>query len=227
MGMIGPEYEFLFADVGMNSRISDGGNWFQIPLKLALESGSLNLPDPTPLPGRSASVPYVCTGDDAFPLSSFLMKPYPQKGLTKEKRVFNYRLSRMRRISENGFGILANRWRVFRRPFPFEPEKVKFIVLATITLHNWLQKDSSYGKVYIPRELVGNEDITTGEITEGAWRKDPPTESWYSMSVTKASNLLKKQKQLGKSSTNIFSTKEVSHGSGVVHGSMSENKRGQ
>ena len=136
MGMIGPEYEFLFADVGMNSRISDGGNWFQIPLKLALESGSLNLPDPTPLPGRSASVPYVCTGDDAFPLSSFLMKPYPQKGLTKEKRVFNYRLSRMRRISENGFGILANRWRVFRRPFPFEPEKVKFIVLATITLHN-------------------------------------------------------------------------------------------
>ena len=45
MGMIGPEYEFLFADVGMNSRISDGGNWFQIPLKLALESGSLNLPD--------------------------------------------------------------------------------------------------------------------------------------------------------------------------------------
>ena len=27
MGMIGPEYEFLFADVGMNGRNSDGGNW--------------------------------------------------------------------------------------------------------------------------------------------------------------------------------------------------------
>ena len=24
--------------------------------------------------------------------------------------------------------------------------------------------------------------------SEGAWRKDPPTESWYSMSVTKANN---------------------------------------
>ena len=95
-----------------------------------------------------------------------MIKPYPQKRLTTEKRVFNDRLSRMRRISENGFGILANRWRVFRRPFPFEPEKVKFIVLATITLHNWLQKDSSYGKVYIPLELAGNEDITTGEITD-------------------------------------------------------------
>ena len=61
---------------------------------------------------------------------------YPQKGLTTDRRVFNYRLSRMPRISENGFGILANRWRVFRRPFSLEPEKVKVISLAAITLHN-------------------------------------------------------------------------------------------
>ena len=52
MGMTGPEYEFLFPDVGMNGRNSDGGNWFQKPLKLVLEPGSLNLPNPTPLPGR-------------------------------------------------------------------------------------------------------------------------------------------------------------------------------
>ena len=61
-------------------------------------------------------------------------------------------------------------------------------MLAIITLHNWLRKDSSYGKVYIPSELVDNEDITTGEITEGAWRKEPPTESWYYMPVTIATN---------------------------------------
>ena len=188
MGMVGPEYEFLFADVGMNGRNSDGGNWSQSPLKLALESGALNLPEPTPLPGRPKKVPYVCTGDDAFPLSTFMMKPYPQKGLTSEKRVFNYRVSRMRRISENGFGILANRWRVFRRPFSLEPEKVKVIAIAAITLHNWLRKDSTYGKVYVSRDLVDNEDVMTGEITEGSWRKDPPTESWYSLSLNKASN---------------------------------------
>eukprot|EP00794_Sanderia_malayensis_P001700 gene1700-1894_t len=109
MGMIGPEYEFLFTDVGTNGRNSDGGNWSQGPLKFALESVTLNLPDATPLSGRLKRVPYVCTGDDAFHLSVFMMKPYPQKGLTSEKRVFNYRFSRMRRVSENGFGILANR----------------------------------------------------------------------------------------------------------------------
>ena len=49
---------------------------------------------------------------------------------------------------------------VFRRPFSLEPEKVKVIALAIITLHNLLRKDSSYGKVYIPSELVDNEDIT-------------------------------------------------------------------
>ena len=69
MGMIASDYEFFFAIVEMNGRNFDGSNWFQSPLKLALESGSLNLPDPTPLPFRSALVPYVCTGDGAFPLS--------------------------------------------------------------------------------------------------------------------------------------------------------------
>lgn len=188
MGMIGPEYEFLFADVGMNGRNSDGGNWSQSPLKLALESNAINLPDARPLPGRQNAVPFVCTGDDAFPLSSFMMKPYPQKGLTSEKRVFNYRLSRMRRISENGFGILANRWRVFRRPFSLEPEKVRAITVATITLHNWLRKDSIYGKVYVSRDLVDKEDVDTGTIINGSWRDDPPTESWHSLTPNKISN---------------------------------------
>ena len=75
--MIGPEYELLL--VGINGRNSDGGNWSQSHLKLVLQSGSLNLPDPMPLPGRLKLVPYLCTGDDAFP--SFMMKPYPKKGL--------------------------------------------------------------------------------------------------------------------------------------------------
>ena len=94
MGMIGPEYEFLFADVGINGRNSDGGIWSQCGLKDALESNSLNLPRSTTLPGRNKKV-HVCAGDDAFPLSSYMMKPYPQKKLTTEKLVFNYRLSRM------------------------------------------------------------------------------------------------------------------------------------
>ena len=42
--------------------------------------------------------------------------------------------------------ILANRWRVFRKRFLLELEKVKLITLAVLTLHNWLRKESDIGK---------------------------------------------------------------------------------
>ena len=105
----------------MNRRNSDGGAWANSLLKMALEDNTLDIPKPTPLSNDSGDIPYVLVGDDAFPLSRYMMKPYPQKYLCSEKRVFNYRLSRARRFSENAFGILANRWRVFRKPFLLRP----------------------------------------------------------------------------------------------------------
>ena len=106
--MVGAEYKFLFVDVGMDGTNSDGGNWSQIRLENGLEKNTLNLPDPTPLPDRNYPLPYVCMGDDTFPLTAYMIKPYPQKTLSSEKRIFNCRLSRMRRISENAFGIFVN-----------------------------------------------------------------------------------------------------------------------
>ena len=127
----------------------------------------------------------VLVGDDAFPLTTTLMKPFPQSNLTMEKRVFNYRSSRSRRIPENTFGILANRWRVFRRPFALEPEKVKIITLSALILHNWLRSESSSGKIYIPQSLIDSED-TSHEILPGNWRSDVPTESWFDLTPTRS-----------------------------------------
>ena len=62
-------------------------NWSQSSLKNGLEKNTLNLSDPTPLPGRNYPLPYVCTGDDAFPLTAYMMKPYPQKNLSLEKGI--------------------------------------------------------------------------------------------------------------------------------------------
>ena len=141
MAVFGGDYECLWADVGANGRASDGGVWQRSDLKslLSSEANPLNLPDARPLPGRVMPVPYVLTGDDAFALTDYLLKPYPQSKMTVEERIFNYRLSRMRRISENGFGILVSRWRIFCTPMLLEPGKVKHIVLAALTLHNLLR----------------------------------------------------------------------------------------
>lgn len=59
MAVIGPEYKFLFADVGMNGRNSDGGNWSPSPMKKALENKTLSIPNPKPLPNRSNEIRFV------------------------------------------------------------------------------------------------------------------------------------------------------------------------
>ena len=181
MALVGPEYEFLYVEIGSNGRNSDGGIWDQGQLKKSIEDGSLNLPSPKALPGRETKIPFVITGDDAFPLKNYLMKPYPLKNLTLEKRIFNYRLSRKRRISENGFGILANRWRVFRKPIALSPVKVRTITHAALVLHNWQRSKSSVGKVDLPNGLI-DQETENGELIEGAWRKESPSDTWFSIS---------------------------------------------
>ena len=62
MAVVGPEYQFLFADVRMNGRNFDGGNWSSSPMKKALENNTLNLPKPRLLPKENAThnIPFVC-----------------------------------------------------------------------------------------------------------------------------------------------------------------------
>ncbi len=66
--------------------------------------------------GQQTATPFFFVGDSAFPLKMYMLRPFPGKYLPENKRIFNYRLSRARRVIENAFGILATKFRVFRRP---------------------------------------------------------------------------------------------------------------
>jgi hypothetical protein len=91
-------------------RCSDGGIFAESGLGKAFEEGKAGLPPPSPLPHDDQEIPFSIVADDAFPLRSWLLKPYPQRFMTRDQRLFNYRLSRARRVVENAFGILAHRY---------------------------------------------------------------------------------------------------------------------
>lgn len=78
-------------------------------------------------------------GDDAFPLSENLLKPYGGKHLTQTKQTFNNRLSTARRYIESTFGILANKWRIFHRPIDVNTDMAENIIKAACILHNFVR----------------------------------------------------------------------------------------
>ena len=78
--------------------------------------------------------------------------------------MYNYRLSRVRRVIENTFGILASRLRIIRHPIIATPEHVAY-KMAVIVLHNFLRKTES---TYCLVGFVESED-NEGNLSEGAW----------------------------------------------------------
>lgn len=168
MAVVNCNYEFIMVDVGINGRISDGGVLAHTAFGKALSDKSLQIPKPASLPNSERIVPFVFVGDDAFALTENFMKPYSQTGLTVSKRIFNYRLSRARRVVENAFGILVSKFGVFQRPIALSPEKSQIIVLACCYLHNYLRRNQS--QRYMCSNSIDVEDFESGSIVEGSWR---------------------------------------------------------
>lgn len=90
-----------------------------------LFAGELDLPPHSVLPNSTQTFPHFFVGDPAFPLKTNLMRAYPGRCLTMDKKVFNYRISRARVVIENAFGILVARWRILRTTLNCRPENVE------------------------------------------------------------------------------------------------------
>ena len=91
-----------------------------------LETNKIQLPLYEPLDGCAFSpLPYYLLGDDIFTLKKWLIKPYPGKKLTKEQKIYNYRLSRCHWVIKNACGMLSARWRIFHRPIRATVEHVE------------------------------------------------------------------------------------------------------
>lgn len=179
MATVDADYNFTFVDIGCQGRISDGGVFGNTILSKKLDKQELKLPPCSPLNGREKPVPYVFVADAAFPLKDNIMKPYAgyhPKGSTQ--RIFNYRLSRARRIIENTFGIASSVFRVLRKPMLLEPEKAKYVVMAIVSLHNFLRRSKTSRNIYTPRGSFDTE-LLDGAIIPGVWRNEEQSTSSF------------------------------------------------
>ncbi|KAH7945681.1 hypothetical protein HPB49_013958 [Dermacentor silvarum] len=192
-------YRFLYVEIGHHGSDSDGGVFSRSRLQEAILSNKQGFPPDAPL-GNVGNIPFYLVGDEAFPLKTYMMRPYPRKSLhpflaasTEEeqlhgdqgdsaltshfaephsKRIFNYRLSRARRVIENAFGIMAQKWRILRRPFKAKDDNVRRIISACVVLHNFLLKESPTSRsAYCPPGTADHLDWQ-GNITEGSWRAE-------------------------------------------------------
>lgn len=163
LALVDANYKFVALDVGSYGKEGDAS----IFLKSAFGQKILNSEDFFPsdqmLPNSNKKIPHVIIGDEAFRLHKHIMKPFNKESAhsDKSKAIFNYRLSRARRVSENAFGLLSQVFRVFFTHIAIKPEVCDDLIIAACCLHNflregYLEKNGRPHYEYDPNERQSN-----------------------------------------------------------------------
>ncbi|XP_046863845.1 uncharacterized protein LOC124457685 [Xenia sp. Carnegie-2017] len=174
LGVSDANYKFTLVDIGDSGRQSDGSVYANSNLGYAIENKLLNMPTDGKITHSTKVLPHVFVGDDAFGLKRHMMKPYPFSNLSERKLIFNYRLSRARRVIENAFGICASRFRVFHRPIVAKVDNVIAITKAVVALHNFLMSinEDDDSNLYCPPSFADQDGQMGNEFKPGEWRQD-------------------------------------------------------
>lgn len=138
MAVVDANYRFLMIDVGAYGKDSDAGVFSNSPIYQNIENGTLLLPKDQQLPNSEQIVPFVFIGDEAFPLRTYLLRPFPRRRLQniEPASYYNYRLSRARMSVECAFGICSAKFRILLKSIETNVENAVHIVKAICILHN-------------------------------------------------------------------------------------------
>lgn len=134
---------FTMIECGYAGRNSDGGIFRASAIKYWLTHSGLDILSPSRLPNdiNESLCPFYLVGDEALPLSTYLMRPYSKRILDNTKRIFNYRLSRGRKTIECAFGMMCEKFQVLNSPILCrDVEKINGIIKSVCVLHNFFRK---------------------------------------------------------------------------------------
>ncbi|XP_018400729.1 PREDICTED: uncharacterized protein LOC108778129 [Cyphomyrmex costatus] len=182
MAIADANYRISLLDIGAPGRRSDGGVFYASEIGQRLQNGTLTIPPPRPVELGGQDLPFVLVGDEAFPLTRYMMMPYSRSGkLNRRKNIFNYRLSRARRIVGNVFGILCARMRIFRKPIIASISTAIRIIKAATCLHNFIISEeleqSHAERRYMTLNAFERELRVTGMEDAGTFDRNRPTKS--------------------------------------------------
>ena len=115
-------------------------------------------------------IPTFLVGDSAYPLSTWLMKPFPYNtALSNAQKNFNYRLSRARIVSENAFGRLKARWRRLLKQNDMSISNVPNVIMACCILHNVCEvHGEAFNEVWLDDVHLDHPTSATTAITSSA-----------------------------------------------------------
>jgi len=168
LAMIDANYKFIAIDVGSFGKEGDSGIFLKSTMGKKILDGSFGFLEAKQLPGSTKVLPHVIVGDEAFRLHTNIMKPYTKKASRddKSKSIFNYRLSRARRVTENAFGLLSQVFRVFYQPINIEPSTCDDLIIVACCLHNLLRNAylEENGRAF--QEYDSNEPIPTNNMIQ-------------------------------------------------------------
>ena len=167
-GIVDASYRFLYHEVGAPGGAGDATIWNESAFKRDFEKGLFKTPQPLTAPESNVSIRPLIVGDSPFALSPLVMKPFPERELDEEKRVFNYRLSRARGVVENAFGVLACRFGIFHKAIQQLPPQATKFVLAALALHNFLREEGD--QQYCGPGALDHEEGEQHRFVRGQWR---------------------------------------------------------
>ncbi|KAL4131904.1 hypothetical protein QTP88_009138 [Uroleucon formosanum] len=137
LALVDAQYKFVAVDIGAYCKNSDGGIFSNSNLGKALEKNKLNIPNEQYL-------------------------PRPQVREDQNKRKFNDRLSRARKVVEDAFGQQAAKFRIYCRRLNALLKNADTIVMTTCILHIYIKEDAT--DVH-SREVSSSSSLPAGLIT--------------------------------------------------------------
>lgn len=78
-------YRFIYINIGSYGKASDSAIYKNSDLYQKMQQNTLNIPNDIPVSANGDPLPFVFVGDEAFSLSTHMLRPYGGKNLTHKK----------------------------------------------------------------------------------------------------------------------------------------------